>query len=142
VPGLSRVSFFSILWCSHTGDRSQEELVKFLLRVVKEENRTQIKYIALCFDNLLEPTYIVETWKFEKFFPQILVTLAHNFFHKNHFYVSHWIIFCHQVVIFFSKEKCWATAVFMKMYCKTFSTYVEPTCQVLFGWRYIVKKQC
>jgi hypothetical protein len=67
--------------------------VKFLLRV-KEENRTLIKYIALYFGNLLKPTYIVETWKFEKFFPQILVTLlAHNVFHKNSFYESHWIIF-------------------------------------------------
>jgi hypothetical protein len=71
---------------------------------VKEENRTQVKYIALCFGNLIKPTYIVETWKFEKFFPQILVTLVHNFFHKNPFNEWHWIIFCHQMVNFFSKE--------------------------------------
>jgi hypothetical protein len=82
---------------SHTGAHSQEELVKFLLWV-KEENRTQIKHIALCFGNLLKPTYIVETWKFEKFFPQILVTLAHKFFTKFlfmsrtgfYFFVTKW----------------------------------------------------
>ncbi len=73
---------------------------------MKEENRTQIKHIALCFGNLLEPTaYIVETWKFEKFFPQILVTLAHKFFSQKSFLCVALDYFLSPSAEFFLKRK-------------------------------------
>lgn len=70
---------FQILWCNHTDDHPQEELMKFGYPSKKKVEKFN------------ESCYCLNMAISEIFFPGNLEILSH-FFHKNPMHVSHWII--------------------------------------------------